>query len=190
MDSAREHRTNPGVSSFRPQHFKQQTRSRAPALADGGISSGQSEGAQVSNTFELTALDAEKFAAPDRAVETVSGAVPRDAEVGAFHAVLRGARRHMRLMVLHPNHAQAGLLRPMRGSIVGMQIADHRFRPEAVETAQIVNGSLKGVAGFNGFQIADVLAEKNVATHANGDCVLEMPADGEHGRNFASHADP
>src|ERR1051326_6822988 len=71
-----------------------------------------------------------------------------------------------------------------------MQIADHRLRLEAVETAQIVNGPLKCVPGFKGLQIANVLAEKNVAADANGDRVLEISADGQYRGNFARDADP
>src|SRR5579872_555132 len=69
-----------------------------------------------------------------------------------------------------------------------MQIADHGLRPKAVEAAEIFDGSLKGLAGFDGFEISDVLAEKDVVADGDGDRILQVSADGEQGRKFLGNA--
>src|SRR5579862_2066088 len=69
-----------------------------------------------------------------------------------------------------------------------MQIADYRLWLEAVEATEIVNGAPESMAGFERFQIADVLAEEDIVAHRNRDCVLEMSAHGEDRRKFPADA--
>src|SRR5690242_1261940 len=128
------------------------------------------------------ALYAEEFPAPDRAVESVSGAIPGNAEVRTFHMILCGTCGDMGLMMLHPNYRQPRFLRPMRGSIVGVQIADHRLRLEAVQPAQIGDGFFEALACLECFQVANVLAEEDVAPDRDGHRIFQVPADREHGR--------
>ena len=69
-------------------------------MADCGVSSGQAERAQVRHALVALALYAEEFPAPDRAIESVSGAIPGNAEVRTFHMILCGTRGDMGLMML------------------------------------------------------------------------------------------
>src|SRR5208283_1608465 len=76
----------------------------------------------------------------------------------------------------------------MRRGIVGMEIAGNGLGLETVEAAEIGNGALEGAASLERIEVADVLAEKNVLADGNGDGVLQMAADGEHGRQAVAHA--
>src|SRR5579862_551016 len=71
-----------------------------------------------------------------------------------------------------------------------MQIANNGLGLEAVEPAQVFDRSLERVAGFEGFQIADMLAEEHILADANGDGVLEMSADSKHWSKISGNADP
>ena len=69
-----------------------------------------------------------------------------------------------------------------------MEIADDRFRFEAVKAAKVFDGALKGVAGFDGFEVANVLAKENVLADGDGHGVLEMSTDGEDRRKVLRYA--
>jgi hypothetical protein len=143
----------------------------------------------VRDALVAIALYAEELPAPDRAIKPISVAIPGNAEVGTFDIILCRTRGDVCLMMLHPNHAKAGVLGPVRRGVVGMQIADHRFRLEAVESAQICDRILEGLTRLESFQVADVMAEEDVAPDRDGDCILQMAANREHRRKVASNAD-
>jgi hypothetical protein len=69
-----------------------------------------------------------------------------------------------------------------------VQIAGHEFGPETVEATQIIDRILEGSAGFQRFEITDVLAEENFLADADSDRVLEMAADGQYWRDGACDA--
>src|SRR5579872_7134567 len=68
-----------------------------------------------------------------------------------------------------------------------MKIAGDDLGLETVEAAEIVDRFLEGTSGLYGFEVADVLAEKDVLADADRDCVFEMATDREHRREFARH---
>ena len=106
----RQKHQGPGL---RPTDLEHEACSRAPAFADSGVSSGKTEGAQVSDSLKARSFHAKELAAPDRAIQAVSCAIPGDAEIFAFDVVLRGAGGHVGLMMLHFDHGQSGRLGPV-----------------------------------------------------------------------------
>src|SRR5579864_8628829 len=140
------------------------------------------------NSIESVPFHVEKFAAPDGAIETVSGAVPGNTEVGSPHIVFCRAGGNVRLMMLNANQRKSGLFGPVGGGVVGMQITGHDLGFKTVEATQVIDGFFEGGPGFEGFEIADVLAEKNVLAHANSDGILGMAAYGEHRRQALGDA--
>src|ERR1700758_2267369 len=108
------------------------------------------------HSLVMIAPHAEEFSTPDGAIEAVSRAVPGDTEIRAFNVVLRGTGGDVRLMMLHPNYRESGFLGPVRGGVVGMKIADHRFWFEAVQAAEVVDRPFEGETGFECFQVPDV----------------------------------
>src|SRR5579871_988915 len=131
-----------------------------------------------------------KFPAPDRAIDAVSGAIPRDAQILAFDAVLRGAGGDVRLVVLDVDQREAGSFRPLRGGIIRMEIAGDRLRLEAIESAEIGDGALERSARLERIEIADMLAEEDVLADGDRHCVLQMPADREYRGQIAGYANP
>ncbi len=76
----------------------------------------------------------EKFSAPDRAVCSVTRAVPRHAERRQRHRVFAQARPHVRLVMLHLKHLRvARLQRILRRRIVRVPIRHDRFRRRVIK---------------------------------------------------------
>src|ERR1700689_783462 len=92
---------------------------------------------------ELVSFHVEKLSAPDGTIEPVSRTVPRHAEVRSLNVILGGAGGHVRLMKLRANHGQPRLLRPLRRSVIRMQIAAHDLGLKTVEPTQLVDRFLE-----------------------------------------------
>jgi hypothetical protein len=58
-----------------------------------------------------------------------------------------------------------------------MQVARDRFGFEAIQAAQIADSAFERLAGFDGIQVADVLAEEDLRSYGYGDCILQVCAD-------------
>ncbi len=86
----------------------------------------------------------------------------------------------MRLMMLYADDREPGFLRPLRGRVVGMQVANNGLGLEAVEAAQIINCAFERQTSFERFEIANMLADKNVIAHTDRDGVLEMTSYGQN----------
>ena len=73
----------------------------------------------------------QNFAAPYGPIGAIAGAVPGEPQHGPAQPVLRHARRHMGVMVLHAHqrHVPAGgqPLGVLRRGVVGVQVAGHRL---------------------------------------------------------------
>src|SRR5439155_16613955 len=102
---------------------------------------------------------AKELATPNGAVETVSGTVPGNTQIGTLDVVLRGARGHMCLMMLHADQRKSGFFRPMRRSIIRVQVTGDNFRLETIETAKVVNRLFERSSGFDRLKFSDILVE-------------------------------
>jgi len=69
-----------------------------------------------------------------------------------------------------------------------MEVAGDQFWLEAVETAEIGDGSFKSAAGLERIEVSDVLADEHLLSHADGDGAFQMPADGENWRQALANA--
>ena len=101
-----------------------------------GRAAGHRDVREVREALEVDAVRDQDFAAPDGAVESVSGPVERDADDRVVDVVLRHGGHDVRMVVLHVHDAYAvraaHLVRPFARQVFGMHVAcdDGRLRVE------------------------------------------------------------
>ena len=111
-------------------------------LLDRGLPAGQAELPQVSDALKRFVIHEEKFSAPNRAIETVAGAVPGHAERGRFKLIFGHAGRDVR----HDVERDAGngeTRRKLRRKIIGMHVAGDDVDLSVVELRQVFRRALK-----------------------------------------------
>ena len=113
--------------------------------------------------LEIDEIADEEFASPDLAVCSVPGAVERHANHFAFDSVIRHATRDVRVMVLHADRNQAGLLqRKTRAEITRVQVVRNRRRRYAEETLKMSQSFAEELESLQVFEIADMLAQNGI----------------------------
>ncbi len=172
----------------RPIHLPQQASRRAGTVAHRGLSAWQRERSEMSDTIEAILMAMKEFAAPDRAILSKPGAVPRHAKIIPGHSILRGTSSHMSVMMLHAYKWNPKLfgayLCPHGRGIIGMQIAHDSLWFEAIKPAKVIDSTLKRVSRLQRIEIADMLTKKCLPSNRDGDRVLEMSTHGKHRPKF------
>src|ERR1700677_4327527 len=110
----------------------------------------------------------QKFPAPNRPVETVTGAIPRNTESWRLDFVFSHARKHMRPMMLHRMDGRSRLRGIFCGKIVGMSITSDESRRGFVEPRKILRGGSESGIGLAGGKVADMLADENFRANTEG----------------------
>src|ERR1019366_1083904 len=87
------------------KNFMEQSERSAAGFFDRLVAARQTERTQMRDAFDAFVGDEEKFAAPNRAVEAVTRAVPRNTEHRRRNFVFRHARQNVRNVVLDGNVA-------------------------------------------------------------------------------------
>src|SRR5947207_12751226 len=140
------------------------------------------------DAFECpVAFGEQKFPAPDGSVQTVAGSVPNHTQGWPFDLILRHACDDVRPVMLDADFGKARLtvtggqgtarhtyyfVRMFGRKIIRMHIARHEVDIRIVQSWQIGARPAKRSVSLFRFQIADVLADKNVAIDFECDGVL------------------
>ena len=172
-------------AGFGPQPGVQGQRQPGAAdLAHRRVAPGQRDGPDGPHPHKPAVAAAQKLAAPDGTVRPQAGAVPHDAEGGAFQPVVRHAGGHVGPVVLHLQQRQPAAggqgLRLPGGGIVGVQVAGQRPRRKAEQAGLRVQRGAVMVQRLGVFQVADVLAQKDVAAPARGEPGFLLGPEGQH----------
>ena len=67
------------------------------------------------------------------------------------------------------------------GKIIRVQIGGDQGRARLVELLEVLNHTAESIVSRFGFQVADMLAQKDLRAYGQGGRVLQMRADGQHG---------
>ena len=89
----------------------EQSERGAAGFFDRLVAARQTERTQMGDAFDVFVRDEEKFAAPNRAVQAVAGAIPRNAKHRGCDFIFRHARQDVRDVMLDADVAQASGLR-------------------------------------------------------------------------------
>ena len=122
MEKGRETEAIFFLSKMVTGYFIKQSQRGAAGFLDRLVAARQTERAQMRDAFDAFVGDEEKFAAPNRAVQTVAGAVPRNAKHWWRDFIFRHARQHMGDVVLDADELQGA------GS-AGCQVGTAEIRP-------------------------------------------------------------
>ena len=137
----------------------------------------------MGDTLAAGVGDEKEFAAPDAAVEAVTGAVPGHAEHRRLQCVLGHAGQDVGDVMLDGDDAPApglrhSLPRELRREILRMRVGGDDFRGGLVEGLEICDHPSEGPESPVRLQIADVLAEEHLGADRECHGVLQMGADG------------
>ena len=181
------------IALDRGQLVEQSERSTAGFL-DRLVAAGQPERTQMRDTFDAFVRDEEKFPAPNRAVQAVAGAVPRNAERGRRNFIFRHARQDVGDVMLDADYGRdallrvlaerqlgpTGLLRKLRREIIRVQIGGDDLRLGLVKIFEIGDDTAEGGVRLLRFQIANVLADENLVADRQRNGVFQMSANGQN----------
>src|SRR5271167_949772 len=103
----------------------------------------------------------QKLATPDGPVETVTGAIPRNAKSGRLDFILGHARKHVRPVMLHGMNGRSRLSGIFGGKIIGMTIAGDEGGRGFVKAREVFCRGTKSGMSLAGGEVADVLADEN-----------------------------
>ena len=160
-----------------------EARGRPGRLRPGGTARASQSGASC-------ALDQQELAAPDRAVGPVSGAVPGDPQGRPALAVLGQAGHDVGVMVLDGQARQPALLREPGGEVVGMAVMDDQSGLDSEQAGQVGNVLDIPPARTRRVQVADVLAEEELASPRQRDRRLQVPSGRQQRRRLDRQLDP
>ena len=90
-----------------PRNFIKQSERGAAGFFDRLVAARQTERTQMGDAFDAFVRDEEKFAAPNRAVQAVTGAIPRNAERGRRDFIFRHAGQDVGDVMLDADHGRA-----------------------------------------------------------------------------------
>ena len=178
------------------EHFVEQAQGGPARLFHGCVAAGQAELAKMGHALTGGFRNEKEFAAPNRAVEAVAGAVPGDAEDRRRQLILGHAGQDVGDVMLDADELRwgrarcpqrAASLRPGRragdsapyllagelgGEVIGMRVGGDNRGASFIERLKVGNDPAKGLAGLVGFQVADVLADEDLGPHRERDSVL------------------
>ena len=152
------------VKRLGPAHLIDDTQRGTARLPNRCFTSRQPERAKMRHALERFLLGEQKFSAPDGAIGSVAGAIPRHTESWILHFVLRHAGKDMRPMVLDRMQGGIGLRRQFRRElgrkIIGVHVARDDFGLHVVKAGQVRGHRTECGVGLARFEIADMLLMK------------------------------
>lgn len=122
-------------------------------------------------------IDRDEFAAPNGSIVAIAGAVPGDAQKRRVQPVIGHAGQHMGKMVLHAMDRRPHPRGDLRGVVVGVKVAGHSHRSQAMQASQPVNSACKGSPRLRPVEVADMRAEKDLAGETGGYRALHVAAE-------------
>jgi hypothetical protein len=146
-------------------------------LAHDDVAAEQRDRAQVGHAHHRGGIADEYLGAPRRAIGPVARAVEDHPHRGALHLVLRQARRHVGVMVLHRRHALGSRVEcePV-GSEQRVLIAGEVLGTGVVEVLEVLGRRLVEGQVLVVLDVAHVLSDEDVVAHPQGDRRLELGA--------------
>ena len=159
-----------------------------PRLANRRFAAGQRERPHARHALELAALTNQKLAAPNRAVRSIAGAVPRHAEHPPVEpTVFQHAGRHMGVVMLHGQPRHGLPRRPLRRKIIRVQVVHQQRRPKPVQPQHILQVRQEPLAGRQRLLIAHVRPQHALRSVRPRDRGLQVTAQRDRGRSRAAN---
>jgi hypothetical protein len=155
---------------------------RGPArIACGGITTGESHGFETAQSAIVTVFDAKEFPAPDGVVGSKTRAIADDCQGGAGEGMFGEDGGGVRMMVLDGDETGVVACGEVVGGagahVGGMEIVGDEIDANIEKPHEVGDGLVEVLEGTRVAEVAEVLADDDVALAQDGDGVLEFAAE-------------